>query len=89
MALLRRYVEAEKMNGRWAMAAVAGIMGQELLGVSTSWFEAGAQDYWIPNNGLLALEFLIIGHFEVKRYQGWTKYKTVRQSGINAGTHQT
>ena len=72
-----RYVEAEKTNGRWAMAAVAGILGQELAGVSTTWFEAGAADYWMPNNALLALEFLIIGHFELKRYVGWTKYKTV------------
>ena len=66
------------MNGRWAMAAVAGILGQELLGVSSTWFEAGGKDYWMPNNALTAIEFLVIGHLELKRYEGWTKYKTVR-----------
>jgi len=35
-----RFVEAEKTNGRWAMAACAGIMGQELLGVSPAWCAA-------------------------------------------------
>lgn len=29
------YAEAERTNGRWAMMAVAGILGQELLGVDT------------------------------------------------------
>lgn len=37
-----RYVEGEKTNGRWAMAAVAGILFTDLLGKG-NWFEAGAQ----------------------------------------------
>ena len=32
---IKWYAEAEKTNGRWAMMAVAGILGQELLGVDT------------------------------------------------------
>lgn len=39
---LQRYAEAEKTNGRWAMAAVAGILFTDLLG-KTKWFEAGAE----------------------------------------------
>lgn len=35
--ITHRYQEAEKMNGRWAMMAVAGILGQELLGVTPKW----------------------------------------------------
>jgi len=70
------FVEAEKTNGRWAMAACAGIMGQELLGVTPAWFDAGAKTYWMPDNALTALEFLIVGHFELKRYEGYKKYKT-------------
>jgi light-harvesting complex I chlorophyll a/b binding protein 5 len=67
------YTEAEKINGRWAMAAVAGILATDLLG-KPKWFDAGAQDYWIDNNSLLAIEFLVLGFLELKRFQvgaGW------------------
>ena len=69
------YAEAEKTNGRWAMMAVAGILIAEALG-KPKWFEAGAEEYWLPNNALTALEFLIVGFFELKRYQGWKETKT-------------
>jgi hypothetical protein len=36
------FQEAELMNGRWAMAAVAGILFTELVGLP-NWWEAGAQ----------------------------------------------
>lgn len=67
---LKWFAEAEKTNGRWAMAAVAGILFTELLG-KPKWFEAGAEEYWMPNNALLAIEFVIMGFLELKRYQGW------------------
>eukprot|EP01024_Parvocaulis_polyphysoides_P074147 TRINITY_DN9566_c0_g1_i10.p2 TRINITY_DN9566_c0_g1~~TRINITY_DN9566_c0_g1_i10.p2 ORF type:complete len:164 (+),score=36.91 TRINITY_DN9566_c0_g1_i10:183-674(+) len=73
------YVEAEKTNGRWAMMAVAGIMGQELLGVTPKWFEAGAKDYGIPFLPLLAIEAVIMGFLETKRYQG---FKETGSSGF-------
>eukprot|EP00878_Enallax_costatus_P043886 GHUV01051987.1.p1 GENE.GHUV01051987.1~~GHUV01051987.1.p1 ORF type:complete len:185 (-),score=46.19 GHUV01051987.1:122-676(-) len=76
---LKWYTEAEKTNGRWAMAAVAGIMGQELLGVSPEWWNAGAKDYGIPMTPLLAVEFLIMGFLETKRYQG---FKETGSSGL-------
>jgi len=72
---LKWYVEAEKTNGRWAMAAVAGILGQELLGRG-KWFEAGAADYGIPNSALLAIEFTVLGFLETKRYIGWKETGT-------------
>merc|ERR1719160_923161 len=75
---LKWYVEAEKMNGRWAMAAVAGIMGQEALGQG-KWFEAGAKDYNFPLMPLIAIEFLIMGFIETKRYQG---FKETGKSGF-------
>ena len=37
------YKEAELTNGRWAMAAVAGILFTEFTGVAPKWFEVGAQ----------------------------------------------
>lgn len=67
---LKWYAEAEKMNGRWAMAAVAGILFTEVLGKG-KWFEAGAGEYWMPNNALIATEAIIMGFLELKRYQGW------------------
>nr|DAA05900.1 TPA_inf: chloroplast light-harvesting complex I protein precursor Lhca9 [Acetabularia acetabulum] len=76
---LKWYVEAEKTNGRWAMMAVAGILGQELLGVTPKWFEAGAKDYGIPFFPLLAMEAIILGFLETKRYQG---FKTTGSSGF-------
>ena len=50
------------------MAAVAGILVQELLGKG-KWYEAGAQEYWMPNGPLLAIEAVIMGFLELKRYQ--------------------
>eukprot|EP01025_Chloroclados_australasicus_P040299 TRINITY_DN419_c0_g1_i1.p2 TRINITY_DN419_c0_g1~~TRINITY_DN419_c0_g1_i1.p2 ORF type:complete len:219 (+),score=26.41 TRINITY_DN419_c0_g1_i1:157-813(+) len=76
---LKWYVEAEKTNGRWAMMAVAGIMGQELLGVTPKWFEAGAKDYGIPFFPLLAIEAVIMGALETMRYQG---FKETGSSGF-------
>merc|ERR1719359_782834 len=75
---LKWYIEAEKMNGRWAMAATAGILGQEALGVG-KWFEAGAKDYGFPLMPLLAIEFLVMGYLETKRFQG---FKETGNSGL-------
>jgi hypothetical protein len=73
-----RYQEAEKTNGRWAMMATAGICGQELLGVTPKWFEAGAKEYDLPFLPLLATEFAIMGFLETKRYQGFKETGSVR-----------
>ena len=35
------------------------------------WFEAGAKDYGYSPLALIALEFLLLGFLEVKRYQGF------------------
>ena len=32
----------------------------------------------MSDSALTAIEFLVVGHFELKRYEGWKKYKTVR-----------
>lgn len=76
---LKWYAEAEKTNGRWAMIAVAGILGQELLGVTPSWYEAGGKEYDIPAAPLTAVEFIVMGFLEIKRYQG---FKTTGTSGF-------
>lgn len=60
------------------MAAVAGILGQELLGVTPVWFEAGTKEYIFPTTTLTAIEFLTLGALELKRYRGWKEHKTAR-----------
>ncbi len=52
-------------------------MRQELLGVQPKWFEAGAKDYGYSPLALIALEFLLLGFLEVKRYQGFKRTGTV------------
>jgi hypothetical protein len=59
------------------MMAVLGIMGQELLGVDGKWYEAGAKEYDIPNQPLLAVEFVIMGFLETKRFEGFKNSGTV------------
>lgn len=69
---------------------MAGILGQELLGRSPEWFNVGATEQFMPQSALLAIEFFVVGHFEVKRYQGWNKYKTVSlddMSRLHCGLH--
>merc|ERR1712159_806647 len=75
---LKWYVEAEKTNGRWAMMATAGILGQEALGLG-KWFDAGAKDYGFPLLPLIAIEFLVMGFLETKRYRG---LKETGNSGV-------
>lgn len=62
------------------MMGVAGIMGQELLGVSPKWFEAGGKEYDIDFLPLLAIEFATLGFLETKRYQGFKNTGSVRAS---------
>jgi hypothetical protein len=57
--------------------AVTGILGQELLGVSPAWYEAGAKEYDIPATPLTAIEFVVMGFLETKRYQGFKQTGTV------------
>ncbi len=67
-----------RRDGRRVGVAVVGILGQELLGRTPEWWNVGAQPQWLPDSALTAIEFFVIGHFELKRYQGWNKHKTVR-----------
>ncbi|KAK9812424.1 hypothetical protein WJX73_009738 [Symbiochloris irregularis] len=72
---LEWFVAAERYNAQIAMMGVAGILGQELLGVQPKWFEAGAKEYWLDTYSLTALEFLLFGLLELTRYQGWRRTK--------------
>ncbi|QDZ20748.1 light-harvesting protein of photosystem I [Chloropicon primus] len=74
---LKWYQEAELMNGRFAMIGAAGILGAEILGVNTTdltWYEAGTKEYEIPLAPLVAIQAVVMGFLEMKRYQGWKEY---------------
>jgi len=67
------------MNARFAMMAVAGILFTEVTGVEPKWFEAGARDYGAPLPALIAVQAVIMGFLETKRYEGW---KETGMSGV-------
>lgn len=74
---MRRFVEGEKTNGRWAMMAVVGILGAEALGVPVKWYEAGAAQYDLPVVAQIPILFMTLGFLETKRYQGFKETGTV------------
>lgn len=76
---LKWYVEAERIHGRWAMAAAAGILFPPLMGVETPWYEAGAAVSDVPILPLLALQFPLMGFLETKRFEG---FKTTGECGL-------
>lgn len=77
---LKYYAEAELMNSRWAMMAVAGICYTEVTGIQPNWFDAGAQDYDFPIAPLLATQFCTMSFLETKRIQG---FLSTGESGVN------
>jgi len=68
---LKWYVEAELVHGRWAMIAVAGILGASALGVEGVWYEQGTKDYGFPALPLVAMQAITMGYIETKRLQGF------------------
>jgi light-harvesting complex I chlorophyll a/b binding protein 5 len=73
---LKWYQEAELMNARFAMLGCLGIMGAEVLGVPDKWWIAGAKDYDYPILPLVAVQAVVMGFLETKRYQGWKETST-------------
>jgi hypothetical protein len=70
---LKWYAEAEKTNGRWAMAACAGILFTDAVGLP-NWVNAGAEaDLVLPLPTLIGLEVVIFALLEYKRYEGFKK----------------
>ncbi|KAL6749282.1 light-harvesting protein of photosystem I [Haematococcus lacustris] len=69
---LKWFREAELTNGRWAMAAVAGILFTDLVGLP-KWYDAGAEKYALSNQTLLVIELVVFAFLEAKRYEGYKK----------------
>eukprot|EP00967_Tisochrysis_lutea_P045882 scaffold55667_cov23-Tisochrysis_lutea.AAC.1 len=72
---------------RWAMMAVTGILGQELLGVPAKWYEAGAAEYDLPVQAQVPILFLVMGFLETKRFQGFRETGTVSAACIPVCVH--
>ncbi|PRW45697.1 light-harvesting of photosystem I [Chlorella sorokiniana] len=70
--VLKYYREGELTNGRWAMAAVAGILFTDLVGLG-NWWEAGAKvESSFDLKTLIIIEvvtFAILEGFRVKAYE--------------------
>lgn len=73
-----RYVQAELMNGRTAMLAVAGIIFPELLsnlglswpGAGVAWYDAGKFEYFAPASSLFGVQMLLFAWVEIRRCAG-------------------
>ena len=78
-ARLKWYQEAELMNGRWAMMAVAGILFTSAMGFTDGkWYLTGAQEFPIPTLALLSIQFPVMGMLEAKRLDGYQATGGVR-----------
>lgn len=64
--------EAELTNGRWAMAAVAGILFTDLFGLG-DWWTAGAKPTGLPISTLVGVEVAVMAFLEAKRFESWKK----------------
>jgi len=71
--VLKYYREGELMNGRWAMAAVAGILFTDLVGVGGNWWETGANvESSFDLKTLIAVEvavFAVLEGFRARAYE--------------------
>lgn len=66
--------EAELTNGRWAMAAVAGILFTDFFGIGTPFWETGAKvSLPLPLSTLVLVEIALFAFLEGKRYEGFKK----------------
>jgi len=75
-ASLPYYAEAERQNGRWAMAAVVGVLFVEATGTATGtdWLNVGASEGALGSfdlKTLIAIQAAFFGVAEALRYNAW------------------
>ncbi|KAA0846904.1 hypothetical protein EYC93_28510, partial [Enterobacter hormaechei] len=71
---LKWYVQAELVNGRWAMLGVAGMLIPEVLtsiGLINvpKWYDAGKVEYFASSSTLFVIEFILFHYVELRRWQ--------------------
>ena len=88
------FVEAERQNGRWAMLAVAGILTNDLLGLSESWWvpDASAHLSGGAPTARVAIEVAVMATAEALRIAAFTKdgpgAKAFDPAGLNSAEKQ-
>jgi hypothetical protein len=84
--LLKYYQNAEIINGRWAMAAVAGILAEDLLGRG-DWWTAGAQEYAVDIKTQLIVgipTFIVLEALRAKGYEQTGDFKFQDPAGMDS-----
>eukprot|EP00240_Pyramimonas_obovata_P015838 CAMPEP_0118921014 /NCGR_PEP_ID=MMETSP1169-20130426/414_1 /TAXON_ID=36882 /ORGANISM="Pyramimonas obovata, Strain CCMP722" /LENGTH=267 /DNA_ID=CAMNT_0006861661 /DNA_START=74 /DNA_END=877 /DNA_ORIENTATION=- len=83
---LKWYREAELQNGRWAMAAVAGVLAQEIVNPDVFFYEAAVKaDLPFPILGVVAAQFLMMHYVEIRRWRDFVKPGSVDKDPLFAG----
>ncbi|CAG9466057.1 unnamed protein product [Pedinophyceae sp. YPF-701] len=73
--LLKWYQAAELQNGRWAMAAVAGILFTDLVS-DKNWWEAGTETYALDFTTLVIIQGVVMSVFEAANFKNLQEGKT-------------
>ncbi|KAA0873334.1 hypothetical protein EYC94_26025, partial [Enterobacter hormaechei] len=84
---LRWFVQAELVNGRWAMLGVAGMLLPEVLtkiGLidAPQWYDAGKATYFASSSTLFVIEFILFHYVEIRRWQDIKNPGCVNQDPI-------
>lgn len=84
---LKWFVQAELVNGRWAMLGVAGMLLPEVFtqtGIINvpKWYDAGKADYFASSSTLFVIEFILFHYVEIRRWQDIKNPGCVNQDPI-------
>ncbi|KAF5459722.1 hypothetical protein F2P56_019644 [Juglans regia] len=84
---LRWYVQAELVNGRWAMLGVVGMLLPEVfttIGIINvpKWYDAGKAEYFASSSTLFVIEFILFHYVEIRRWQDIKNPGSVNQDPI-------
>lgn len=84
---LRWFVQAELVNGRWAMLGVAGMLLPEVLTKigfidAPQWYDAGKATYFASSSTLFVIEFILFHYVEIRRWQDIKNPGCVNQDPI-------
>ncbi|KAH0451156.1 hypothetical protein IEQ34_018455 [Dendrobium chrysotoxum] len=84
---LKWFVQAELVNGRWAMLGVAGMILPEVLTKlgfinAPQWYDAGKADYFASSSTLFVIEFILFHYVEIRRWQDIKNPGSVNQDPI-------
>jgi len=84
---LKWFVQAELVNGRWAMLGVAGMLLPEVftnIGIINvpKWYDAGKEEYFASSSTLFVIEFILFHYVEIRRWQDIKNPGSVNQDPI-------